>query len=348
MLRAAVLVALILGLANGAARGQQAPAPVNNPAVSGGGAASQQPPPSLGEGKSSEKQPGAADSSKTTNKDERGTEAAPLSVKLLNTGKSAEEAAEETRRIKQQTADERWVSNWTIGLTSALAFATLLQFCALLWQARRLRQAVIATNDVAEQTRVAAEAAVKAANIAEKDLTITQRAFVFVKEVSVDISRGPRRVGAFGPAAPGPIRAWHVSPVWENSGTTPAQKMIMNFAAKDFDGAMPETFVFEESATPTRGFLGPKAIMHGRRESFRVELFNALTEGKRHLYVWGWADYNDVFESTPRHRTEFCFEVLISPDQGDGENYVSFQLHNRHNGADNQCSRPPAPYTERV
>jgi len=195
---------------------------------------------------------------------------------------------------------------------------------------------------------VAACAAVKAANIAEKDLTTTQRAFVFVKEVSVDISRGPGGIGTYGGTTVGAIRAWHVSPVWENSGTTPAQKMMMNFAAKDFAGVMPETFAFEESAAPTRGFLGPRAIMYGRRELFSASLFYDLIAGKRHLYVWGWADYDDAFDNTPRHRTEFCFEVLILPDQGDGKNYVGFQPHHRYNGADKQCSRPPAPYSEQT
>jgi hypothetical protein len=29
--------------------------------------------------------------------------------------------------------------------------------------------------------------------------------------------------------------------------------------------------------------------------------------GTHHYYLWGWVDYNDVFEDTPRRRSEFCF-----------------------------------------
>jgi hypothetical protein len=37
------------------------------------------------------------------------------------------------------------------------------------------------------------------------------------------------------------------------------------------------------------------------------------------LFVWGWIDYDDVFEGTPRRRTEFCFDVEADerPDGGD-------------------------------
>jgi hypothetical protein len=30
------------------------------------------------------------------------------------------------------------------------------------------------------------------------------------------------------------------------------------------------------------------------------------------LFIWGWAEYSDVFKDTSLHRTEFCREVLIT------------------------------------
>lgn len=66
----------------------------------------------------------------------------PIEVKLLNTGKSKEETAQESARVHSQEATE----NWTIGLTGALVFATLLQFGALVWQGWNLKRTVRSTE----------------------------------------------------------------------------------------------------------------------------------------------------------------------------------------------------------
>lgn len=62
----------------------------------------------------------------------------PVVVKLLNTGKSEQESAQEAARIESQESTE----NWTIGLTTALVLATFLQFLALLGQAKQLARTV--------------------------------------------------------------------------------------------------------------------------------------------------------------------------------------------------------------
>jgi hypothetical protein len=70
--------------------------------------------------------------------DKRGTEASPLSVKLLNTGETERETAEKSKGIQHTEEAE----NWTIRLTLALVLATVLQFGALLWQGWQLRRQI--------------------------------------------------------------------------------------------------------------------------------------------------------------------------------------------------------------
>jgi hypothetical protein len=75
----------------------------------------------------------------------------------------------------------------------------------------------------------------------------------------------------------------------------------------------------------------------------------AIRDGSQSLYLWGWAEYDDVFPGTPRRRTEFCYRIFVMGDPTDatvgnepGPQKVSFRwhLHNSHNGADGECGTP--------
>ena len=57
-------------------------------------------------------------------------------------------------------------------------------------------------------------------------------------------------------------------------------------------------------------------------------------------------DYNDVFDDTPRHRTEFCFDVTADDVEDRGQTYMRFPAHGRYNGADDDYVRRPRPYEE--
>jgi hypothetical protein len=66
-----------------------------------------------------------------------------------------------------------------------------------------------------------------------------------------------------------------------------------------------------------------------------------------HLYVWGWAEYDDVFDGTERHRTEFCYSIGFS-DRHAADIVSSDFIRYRHykgNGVDQECRHPAAPYT---
>ncbi len=82
-------------------------------------------------------------SGKSTADDERGTDKAPLAVKLLNTGKSPAETAQEAQQL-QAEYDSEW---WVRVLTGALVGVGLLQLFAYVLQAKRLKQTIGVMHD---------------------------------------------------------------------------------------------------------------------------------------------------------------------------------------------------------
>jgi hypothetical protein len=171
----------------------------------------------------------------------------------------------------------------------------------------------------------------------------TQRAFVFLKEIAVSLNRTVGAVSAYGTEIPGAIQTWRVSPVWENSGDTPARRMLVNFNSQEFSGRMPDNFDFPDSDSPEPSLIGPRATVQGRGIVLAGDLISKIVNGSCKLYLWGWADYDDVFDGSPRRRTEFCFEVAVTGPQ-DGQVFLGFPLHRKYNGADDECLRRPAPY----
>jgi hypothetical protein len=127
-------------------------------------AASQPLSPTAGNGKSDEHLAAPADAPKEAEKDKRGTPEAPLSIKLLNTGKSDAESAQEAADVKDKAAQDRWVGDWTVGLTIALVGATFLQFIALFVQTTYVRRSV---------------------QVAERALTELERPYVYVDVVDI-------------------------------------------------------------------------------------------------------------------------------------------------------------------
>lgn len=65
------------------------------------------------------------------------------------------------------------------------------------------------------------------------------------------------------------------------------------------------------------------------------------------VFIWGWADYDDIFDATPRHRTEFCCRVVVIP-QNPAQMMVRFETYRMHNGYDDDCFREPSPYAQPV
>jgi len=146
-------------------------------------------------------------------------------------------------------------------------------------------------------------------------------------------------------AGTGKVVGWLLAVVWKNSGMTPTRNMYARVSIKPFPATLPDDFDFPDigGGENVRLLVGPGAEIESSPLRIHDDVILVLA-GKSdvaRLYMWGWAEYNDIYEGTPRHRTEFCYEWSIT---GDVTNYerLSFRytLHRKHNGADDECPRP--------
>jgi hypothetical protein len=191
----------------------------------------------------------------------------------------------------------------------------------------------------------AAFAAMRAAKAADKSVNITSqtsqtelRAYLFVKNLVASFERLP-------PNALHPLGHIHKISVWaeiENSGSTPARNLVVCLNSGFFDNAIPPGFDYSDTNEPRKMVVGPRAVVNSEPITLHVVDMDRVTSGKQRCFCWGWIDYNDVFHGSPRHRTEFCFEVVAN--QGaPGELRLAFPTYGPFNGADSDCLRQPQP-----
>jgi hypothetical protein len=209
---------------------------------------------------------------------------------------------------------------WLGVFTGALALVAILQLNALNRAER-----------IAEKT---AEAAKQSADVAHDSLVSTQRAFVFFKHTQF--------TGVFDYVGNHVVR-WKLAAIWENSGTTPVQFMQIHVNVGVRTDELPDNFDFPDfgkrSTSPVP--LGPKAIVPSVNVDVSVEDMQAIKDGRKRLFFWGWAEYDDIFKGSHRHRTEFCNEITVGGDPTTKDR-VSFGgvLCAKHNGSDNERTKP--------
>ena len=54
--------------------------------------------------------------------------------------------------------------------------------------------------------------------------------------------------------------------------------------------------------------FGPRDIRYLELRDSLAKFRTAIAQ-EEHIYVWGWVAYDDIFEDSARHLTEFCQEV---------------------------------------
>jgi hypothetical protein len=130
-----------------------------------------------------------------------------------------------------------------------------------------------------------------------------------------------------------------------NNGTTPTRYGFCHVSWHHFSEGGPDAISFKdlwesESNDPARLAIGPQgAVLLDVIEIPKTE----LSKSPGSMFVWGWADYNDVFEDSLRHRTEFCFVIeRIAHGAKTETRYRNYRLHN---GYDDECYRVPALYS---
>jgi len=107
---------------------------------------------------------------------------------------------------------------------------------------------------------------------------------------------------------------------------------------------LPEGFNFKyDTAYIGTGIIGPKFHIMGSQAPVLPEAAISpqdildVQAGRKHLYLWGWAKYFDVFPGTREHITRFCWIVTPIGDplaydqnlkQGDTKLLVFNFIHN--------------------
>ena len=162
-----------------------------------------------------------------------------------------------------------------------------------------------------------------------------ERAFVFPKDIQIIEQQL---------AATEKTVSYAIAIQWRNSGSTPTRNMFARVSLDFFPKPMDDDFAFPDIGDDktARLMLGPGAELDSVPLQIYPDIFTLLQKGHAaHGYLWGWAEYNDIYRGTPRHRTEFCYKLRMTGDFANLEK-VSFgySLHHKHNGADEECMKP--------
>jgi hypothetical protein len=182
----------------------------------------------------------------------------------------------------------------------------------------------------------------KTARIALDANILSQRAFVFVSDVTVD----KRNAGT---------HFWDFNPVIENGGTTPARDLAyFTIGYHEHGTVAPERANFGPpivALNKWRAVLGPKTRTSlpgiGVIVGGQFDELDALRSGAERAFVQGVIWYSDIFPDTKRHVTMFCFQIRNDPiTSGDGR--PTFGPCRNHNCTDDDCEwhesdAPPEP-----
>ena len=145
------------------------------------------------------------------------------------------------------------------------------------------------------------------------------------------------------------ITKWRFFAHWENGGNTPTKNMRNRVNYALFEHPIDLGFGFPDFGDQPDGstMIGPRSVMHSSYFDIPVEDLKKVKDGEAHAYIWGWADYNDLFPNTPRHRSEFCVKIAVHGDVQAEDCQFLYHQDDRFHGFDQECLRSPAPYSPR-
>ena len=103
-----------------------------------------------------------------------------------------------------------------------------------------------------------------------------------------------------------------ISPIWANSGTTPTRRLRIATNWKASHGELPPDFDINYVRAPENLFLGPGARSEFGTVFIPMRDIQAAIEQRLHLYVWGRATYEDMFEGSKPHFFEFCHRLEVA------------------------------------
>lgn len=141
---------------------------------------------------------------------------------------------------------------------------------------------------------------------------------------------------------------WRIRPRWVNGGATPTSRLHVYAHYELLDEELPTSYSFVED--PLQQPVPTTIAPHGIAESVPRDIDGtdlvAVSERRKHLYIWGIARYHDVLPGTRGHITKFCvYATNISGDPmrqwhaTDNPVEIMFATYHRHNCADDDCNK---------
>ena len=230
----------------------------------------------------------------------------PINVIVTQPAKSEAERAAESKERDEKLALDRQLVDFNHDLaryTGIMALVAMLQLFALAWQTKYLGAALKESK--------------RAGDIANASMIAGNRAMV----VAQGLKAWGTRDSVSGQYA------WAFRPQWRNAGRTPTRDMRMFTQCELRETPLPDVYDFPlddernigTALIPpdytTEGSLAP----HVPHPNITPQQIADVQRGTKHLYLWGWARYKDVFDDAAEHVTKFCWVVLPDGDPFDGK-----------------------------
>jgi hypothetical protein len=245
----------------------------------------------------------------------------------------AEVHVPQSERYKQEAKDAREsvVKYWkvygeAVGILILIAYTTVAFF--------QLREIVKQYPDIHTQAVAAKDTAGEARDALEK----VQRAFIFHSKIEIMRNLTGTSIDSF-------IFRF----VWENSGVTPTKFMTNHISYEWRPGPLPKGFTFPDKwpegkpQTASRSAIGPHGESGIDAGPIPAAIIKAVQAHQMRLFFWGWVKYRDIFNATPEHITEICYE-LTGFYGGDpfALNTISYPVIDNcptHNCFDDECKQ---------
>ncbi len=235
-----------------------------------------------------------------------------------------DKSTESQKDAHEAAGAAREAANWAAGMGIAAWLETVITGVGVGLVGLTLRQVKI----TADETKNTAKAARLALNHAKLSTQQELRAYVALEGVDFEWTDTHAAV---------------VQVSWKNNGSTPTVRAITQTNVRMEDSDIPTDFDFPDLSADKPGIvsLGPgqHRNFHTNEKIHEVDIA-AVQSGYRHIHVWGWIEYSDVFEQPTRHRSEFC-SVLKTIGKKEGKLAYVWNSYGPFNGTDGDCYRKP-------
>jgi hypothetical protein len=184
----------------------------------------------------------------------------------------------------------------------------------------------IATIVIAAFTVILVSVSRKQYSLTRETLVADKRAYVFAIGISPKWEKAENGYN------------WRIQANWKNTGDTSTRNLRLYAHCDIRNSAIPDNYLFENAVSEGgRGLLAPTQEASGGSAPYRPAAAISPQDivdvqcGRKFIFLWGWAKYNDVFPGTTEHVTHFCWSItaigdplIYDPLANQGESTLTF------------------------